>query len=42
MRAGVVEQPLPHFLPYRMRPIKPDGVQRLNLDDAIAADTLDP
>jgi hypothetical protein len=40
MRAGVVEQLLSDVLPYRVRPIKPDRVERLDFDDTIAANAL--
>jgi hypothetical protein len=40
MRTGVIEQPLADVFPNGMRPVKPDGIQRLDFDDAIAANAL--
>jgi hypothetical protein len=40
--AGLIEQPLPDVLPYRLRSIEPKSVCLLNFDDARAALALDP
>jgi hypothetical protein len=40
MRTGVVEQLLADVFPNGVRPVKPDGIQRLDFDDAIAANAL--